>query len=449
MWWNHEWCHQPFIFRFCLVCEASSSVAWSTSRGHDLLPVCTIYFPWAQSTSCVHNLLPVCTIYFLCAWSTSRVFDLLPVWLIYFPCAWSTSCVHDLLPVCLIYFLCAWSTSRVLDLLPVCSIYFLFAWSTSRVLDLLPVCSIYFPCAWSTSRVLDLLPVCSICFPCAWSASRVLDLLPVCSIYFPCAWSTSRVLDLLPVSPLRPSRLRSAFVFPAPASPRLIASVVAATGKEDGKSCQKVTVRMTIRKNDCRSNRPVSSELFTKIQTAGGVRPIGSLCVAPPPVPTLWCAAGEHRVVWREVSVRQHLQLQHQHVRPLLQMLPRDGAAAALRAALLQRQRHLGGLRHPGAHRLLLPVVLDTHTHTHTHVSRDALGSLESGILSSDWPDCVSELFCCLCWQGGGTARHWRWPLTSDICYRVTHKRKRTSDVTTAWFLSMFFCLGECWFIRI
>lgn len=29
------------------------------------------------------------------------------------------------------------------------------------------------------------------------------------------------------------------------------------SGKEDGKSCQKVTVRMTIRKNDCRSNRPV------------------------------------------------------------------------------------------------------------------------------------------------------------------------------------------------
>lgn len=30
-------------------------------------------------------------------------------------------------------------------------------------------------------------------------------------------------------------------------------------GKEDGKSCQKVTVRMTIRKNDCRSNRPVGT----------------------------------------------------------------------------------------------------------------------------------------------------------------------------------------------
>uniref|UniRef100_A0A3Q3BGT7 Otogelin n=1 Tax=Kryptolebias marmoratus TaxID=37003 RepID=A0A3Q3BGT7_KRYMA len=30
------------------------------------------------------------------------------------------------------------------------------------------------------------------------------------------------------------------------------------SSKEDGKSCQKVTVRMTIRKNDCRSNRPVN-----------------------------------------------------------------------------------------------------------------------------------------------------------------------------------------------
>lgn len=32
-------------------------------------------------------------------------------------------------------------------------------------------------------------------------------------------------------------------------------------GKEDGKFCKKVTVRMTIRKNDCRSNTPVSEEL--------------------------------------------------------------------------------------------------------------------------------------------------------------------------------------------
>lgn len=29
------------------------------------------------------------------------------------------------------------------------------------------------------------------------------------------------------------------------------------TGKEDGRSCKKVTIRMTIRKNDCRSNTPV------------------------------------------------------------------------------------------------------------------------------------------------------------------------------------------------
>lgn len=28
-------------------------------------------------------------------------------------------------------------------------------------------------------------------------------------------------------------------------------------GKEDGRSCKKVTIRMTIRKNDCRSNTPV------------------------------------------------------------------------------------------------------------------------------------------------------------------------------------------------
>ena len=94
------------------------------------------------------------------------------------------------------------------------------------------------------------------------------------------------------------------------------------------------------------------------------------------------CPAGEHRVMWREVSVRQHLQLQHQHVRSLLQVLPGDGAAAALGAALLQRQRDLGQLQHPGAHRLLLPVVLNTHTHTHTH----------------------STMFWCLCWQGGRTA---------------------------------------------
>ena len=28
-------------------------------------------------------------------------------------------------------------------------------------------------------------------------------------------------------------------------------------GKEDGRSCKKVTIRMTIRKNECRSNTPV------------------------------------------------------------------------------------------------------------------------------------------------------------------------------------------------
>lgn len=71
------------------------------------------------------------------------------------------------------------------------------------------------------------------------------------------------------------------------------------------------------------------------------------------------CPAGEHCVMWWEVSVRQHLQLQHQHVRSLLQMLQGDGAAAALGAALLQWQRHLGQLHHPGAHWLLLPVVLN------------------------------------------------------------------------------------------
>lgn len=37
------------------------------------------------------------------------------------------------------------------------------------------------------------------------------------------------------------------------------------TGKEDGKSCQKVTVRMTIRKNDCRSNRPVNTHVWLSV----------------------------------------------------------------------------------------------------------------------------------------------------------------------------------------
>lgn len=123
---------------------------------------------------------------------------------------------------------------------------------------------------------------------------------------------------------------------------------VMVTGKEDGKSCQKVTVRMTIRKNDCRSNRPVRSLL-----------PLTMSCSAA----LTLCAAGEHRVLRWEVSVRQHLQLQHQHVRPLLQVLQRDGAAAPLCAALLQQQLHLGQLQHPGAHRLLLPVVLKHPQH--------------------------------------------------------------------------------------
>ncbi|RXN01931.1 Otogelin-like protein [Acipenser ruthenus] len=40
--------------------------------------------------------------------------------------------------------------------------------------------------------------------------------------------------------------------------------------KEDGKSCQKVTVRMTIRKNDCRSNRPDSACSVSSEHEAGG-----------------------------------------------------------------------------------------------------------------------------------------------------------------------------------
>ncbi|CAL9694057.1 unnamed protein product [Knipowitschia caucasica] len=42
----------------------------------------------------------------------------------------------------------------------------------------------------------------------------------------------------------------------SPASPTSVSNCE--RGKEDGKSCQKVTVRMTIRKNSCRSNRPVN-----------------------------------------------------------------------------------------------------------------------------------------------------------------------------------------------
>ncbi|KAJ8340070.1 hypothetical protein SKAU_G00347030 [Synaphobranchus kaupii] len=48
-------------------------------------------------------------------------------------------------------------------------------------------------------------------------------------------------------------------LFPFPVSPMTpTVSTNCERGKEDGKSCQKVTVRMTIRKNDCRSNRPVN-----------------------------------------------------------------------------------------------------------------------------------------------------------------------------------------------
>ncbi|XP_060900124.1 otogelin [Labrus mixtus] len=48
-------------------------------------------------------------------------------------------------------------------------------------------------------------------------------------------------------------------LFPFPTSPLTpTVNTNCERGKEDGKSCQKVTVRMTIRKNDCRSNRPVN-----------------------------------------------------------------------------------------------------------------------------------------------------------------------------------------------
>ncbi|XP_069037970.1 otogelin [Lepisosteus oculatus] len=49
----------------------------------------------------------------------------------------------------------------------------------------------------------------------------------------------------------------SLFPFPVRPVPPTV-STNCDKGKEDGKSCQKVTVRMTIRKNDCRSNRPVN-----------------------------------------------------------------------------------------------------------------------------------------------------------------------------------------------
>lgn len=86
--------------------------------------------------------------------------------------------------------------------------------------------------------------------------------------------------------------------------------------------------------------------------------------------------SGEHCVMWWEVSLCQHLQLQHQHLRPLLQVLPRNGPAAALRAALLQQQRHLGQLHHPGAHRLLLSVVLSACARTLASYSSNGLPPL-------------------------------------------------------------------------
>ena len=36
-------------------------------------------------------------------------------------------------------------------------------------------------------------------------------------------------------------------------------------GKEDGKTCKRVAIRTTIRKDDCRSNAPVRDERHTKI----------------------------------------------------------------------------------------------------------------------------------------------------------------------------------------
>lgn len=130
-------------------------------------------------------------------------------------------------------------------------------------------------------------------------------------------------------------------------------------GKEDGRSCKKVTIRMTIRKNECRSNTPVRGTHeavvgTTKDGDGGGFGgwELHSLphwaCTSP----------GEPSVLRRAVSLCQHLQLQHQHLRPLLQVLPRGGPAAALRAALLRHERHLGALHGAGAHRLCLPVVL-------------------------------------------------------------------------------------------
>lgn len=45
-------------------------------------------------------------------------------------------------------------------------------------------------------------------------------------------------------------------------------------GKEDGRSCKKVTIRMTIRKNECRSNTPVRG---TRKMVGGGQRWFGGV----------------------------------------------------------------------------------------------------------------------------------------------------------------------------
>lgn len=54
-------------------------------------------------------------------------------------------------------------------------------------------------------------------------------------------------------------------------------------GKEDGRSCKKVTIRMTIRKNECRSNTPVRGTHEAVVGTTkdgdGGALGVGSYTV--------------------------------------------------------------------------------------------------------------------------------------------------------------------------
>ena len=126
-------------------------------------------------------------------------------------------------------------------------------------------------------------------------------------------------------------------------------------GKEDGRSCKKVTIRMTIRKNECRSNTPVRGPSKAVGGGGGRVQPKMGMGVLwgmeATQAASLACPSpGEPSVLRWEVSVRQHLQLQHQHLRPLLQVLPRGGPAAAFCAALLCHQRHLGAVHSAGAH---------------------------------------------------------------------------------------------------